>query len=83
MKERILILDGAMGLCCRISGMQPSQCPELFGIDNPKILGDIHRQYVEAGSDIIQTNTFGGNAFKLAEYGLENELPRLMPNWLP
>ena len=71
LKERILILDGAMGTMLQDKGMQPGQCPELFGIDNPKILGDIHRQYVEAGSDIIQTNTFGGNAFKLAEYGLE------------
>lgn len=70
LKERIVILDGAMGTMLQERGMQPGQCPELFGVENPSILREIHTLYIEAGSDIIQTNTFGGSAFKLGEYGL-------------
>jgi len=70
LRERIVIMDGAMGTMLQERGMQPGQCPELFGIENPSILREIHEHYIEAGADIIETNTFGGNAFKLAEYGL-------------
>lgn len=75
--ERIIILDGAMGTMLQNRGMQPGMCPELFGVQHPDILEDIHYQYVEAGSDIIQTNTFGANYYKLVEYGLENEAAHL------
>lgn len=71
LEKRILILDGAMGTMLQNSGMQAGECPELYGINNPAVLEDIHYQYVQAGADIIQTNTFGGNRLKLAEYGLE------------
>lgn len=77
LKERIVLLDGAMGTMLQDSGLEPSQCPELYGIEHADVLVDIHRQYVEAGSDIIQTNTFGANRFKLAEFGLENEVERI------
>ncbi|MBC7074719.1 MAG: homocysteine S-methyltransferase family protein [Syntrophomonadaceae bacterium] len=70
LKEKILILDGAMGTMLQENGMKPGECPELYGINHPQVLREIHYRYLEAGSDIIQTNTFGGNRFKLAEYGL-------------
>ncbi len=73
LKEKILILDGAMGTMLQANGMKAGECPELFGANNPAVLQDIHYQYVEAGSDIIQTNTFGANRFKLAEYGLADQ----------
>ncbi len=69
--KRIAILDGAMGTMLQEKEMAPGECPELFGVNNPGLLEDIHYQYMEAGADIIQTNTFGGNRFKLAEYGLQ------------
>ncbi|HBQ27589.1 MAG TPA: 5-methyltetrahydrofolate--homocysteine methyltransferase, partial [Syntrophomonas sp.] len=69
--------DGAMGTMLQEQGMMPGQCPELFGIDNFRMLSDIHGQYIEAGADIIQTNTFGGNRFKLGEYGLENRVEEI------
>lgn len=74
LKQKILILDGAMGTMLQNKGMQPGECPELFGINHPGVLGEIHSQYVEAGADIIQSNTFGANRFKLGEYGLADQV---------
>ncbi|NLW91490.1 MAG: dihydropteroate synthase [Syntrophomonadaceae bacterium] len=70
LRERVLMLDGAMGTMLQQNGMRPGECPELFGVNNPATLKDIHGQYVDAGSDIIETNTFGGNRLKLDEYAL-------------
>lgn len=69
LKTRILVLDGAMGTMLQAGGMQPGECPELFGLENPQLLKDIHYRYVQAGADIIQANTFGANRIKLEEYG--------------
>lgn len=77
LRERVLVLDGAMGTMLQQKGLMPGMCPELFGIENPHILEDIHRQYREAGADIIETNTFGGNRFKLAEYGLGDNVEEI------
>lgn len=77
LRERIVLLDGAMGTMLQERGMMPGQCPELFGVENPHVLREIHSLYIEAGSDIIQTNTFGGNAYKLAEYGLDKSMEEI------
>jgi len=77
LRERLLIMDGAMGTMLQQRGMMPGQCPELFGVEHPDILTEIHRQYLEAGADIVETNTFGGNRFKLTEYGLENRIEEI------
>ncbi|MEQ8236554.1 MAG: homocysteine S-methyltransferase family protein [Syntrophomonadaceae bacterium] len=77
LRERVLVLDGAMGTMLQQKGLMPGMCPELFGIENPHILEDIHRQYREAGADIIETNTFGANRLKLAEYGLSDRLEEI------
>lgn len=77
LRQRIMVMDGAMGTMLQQGGMLPGQCPELFGLEHPDILLDIHRQYVDAGADIIETNTFGGNFHKLAEYGLEKRLQEI------
>jgi 5-methyltetrahydrofolate--homocysteine methyltransferase len=77
LKDRILILDGAMGTILQNQGMQPGDCPEWFGIQNPGLLEEIHYQYVQAGADIIQTNTFGANRCKLNEFGLADQVQEI------
>lgn len=62
---KILILDGAMGTMLQARGMPAGQSPDQFCMESPAILADIHNAYIDAGSDIITTCTFGANPFKL------------------
>lgn len=75
--KMITVFDGAMGTMLHKAGMTPGECPEQWNIDHPSIVTDIHRQYVESGSDIIGTNTFGANRIKLKHYGLHNQVEHL------
>lgn len=70
----ITIFDGAMGTMLQQSGLQPGACPESLNIDNPAAVTAIHRQYIENGADIIETNTFGANRIKLSHYGLADKV---------
>lgn len=74
LEKRALILDGAMGTMLQAKGLLPGICPELLNLTHPDWLEEIHKSYIESGAEIIQTNTFGGNALKLAEYNLEEKL---------
>lgn len=62
---KMIILDGAMGTMLQKAGVTKNQLPEEVNITNPEIVIDIHRQYIEAGCQIISTNTFGANAYKV------------------
>ena len=70
----ILISDGAMGTMLQAKGFQPGECPESWGVTHPEVIREIALAYVAAGSDIIETNTFGGNAFKLSNYGMAEKV---------
>lgn len=76
LRHKILVYDGAMGTMLQKSGLKLNQCPESLNISHPEMLIDIHRAYVEAGADLIQTNTFGANRIKLSEFGMEHEVKR-------
>ncbi|MGL4368804.1 MAG: homocysteine S-methyltransferase family protein, partial [Spirochaetota bacterium] len=67
---RPVITDGAMGTLLQAKLPGYSGSFELLNIDNPEIVADIHRLYIDAGAELIETNTFGANKIKLAEYGL-------------
>ncbi|MGI5856791.1 MAG: homocysteine S-methyltransferase family protein [Candidatus Merdivicinus sp.] len=66
-------LDGAMGTMLQQSGLKLGERPEALCLSHPEILTDIHRQYLESGSDMIYANTFGANSHKLAGTGLKTE----------
>lgn len=73
----IHMFDGATGTMLQAAGMKPGECPELYNITHPDIVLDIHRQYVEAGTTWLHTNTFGANRQKLSAYGLENRVAEI------
>lgn len=65
LKEGILIFDGAMGTMLQSSGLQLGELPEMLNITDSKIIIQIHKAYIEAGANVITTNTFGANEIKL------------------
>ncbi len=67
LKSKPVILDGGMGSLLFDAGLPAGTAPESLNIERPDLISDIHRQYMLAGSDIVQTNTFGGNSHRLKE----------------
>jgi len=70
---RTLVADGAMGTMLFKKGLASGDCPEQVNLDHPYWLEQIASAYLEAGSDIVETNTFGGSPLKLAQYSLEDK----------
>lgn len=71
LKNNIVTLDGGMGTLLQGRGLRPGELPERFGAEHPEVVEDIHRAYLEAGSDVIYSNTFGANALKFDEDELD------------
>jgi len=67
---KVLVSDGAWGTFLQRKGLQPGECPELWCATRRADVLDVARSYVEAGADMIETNSFGGSPFKLEHYGL-------------
>ncbi len=76
----ILIADGATGTLLWDYGLAPGQPPESFNLTHPEILEEIARQYLDAGADIIQTNTFGGSPARLSLFGLDDKTEEINRN---
>lgn len=66
--KQVLLSDGALGTMLTQKGLSPGKSPELWMLENPLPLKEIHRDYLKAGAQVIQTNTFGANRLKLEEY---------------
>jgi 5-methyltetrahydrofolate--homocysteine methyltransferase len=79
LRDKILVLDGAMGTMLE-SVLLPGEPPEIINLRSPDIVGGLHAQYVDAGADIVETNTFGGNRLKLSKHGLEERIAEVNRN---
>jgi 5-methyltetrahydrofolate--homocysteine methyltransferase len=67
---RTLVSDGALGTALYAKGLKPGDCPELWSVDRYGDVTAIAKSYIDAGSDIVETNSFGASSFKLEHYGL-------------
>ena len=70
----ILVSDGAMGTFLQAKGLQQGECPESWCISHPDVVKEIAEAYINAGSDIVETNSFGGTWYKLKEFGLGDKV---------
>ncbi|MDO4743729.1 MAG: homocysteine S-methyltransferase family protein, partial [bacterium] len=64
LQKNILFFDGAMGTVLQNLGLELGQLPESWNLSHPDIITGVHKSYIEAGSNIIKTNTFGANSLK-------------------
>ena len=74
LRERPFLFDGAMGTLLHSRGVPMDTSFDGINLTRPAVVADIHRAYIEAGADIIETNSFGANRYKLAEYGLQQQV---------
>ena len=69
LNKRLIVFDGAMGTMIQRHGLKPGQLPETFNMLYPEVIEGIHREYIDAGADVVTTNTFGANEYKLKDSG--------------
>ncbi|EQB63638.1 MAG: hypothetical protein RBG1_1C00001G1217 [candidate division Zixibacteria bacterium RBG-1] len=74
LKKGIILCDGAMGTELYARGVPYSHCFDELNLSNPKIVSTVHQDYIRAGAELIETNSFGANRFKLAGFGLEDKI---------
>ena len=75
--NRTIIADGAMGTMLFANGLQFGDPPEVWNLSKPDVIRRIHRGYLDAGSQILMTNTFGGNRLRLSLHGLQDRVAEL------
>jgi homocysteine S-methyltransferase len=73
-EERVLVCDGAMGTMLYARGVFINRSFDSLNLSQPDLVGEVHREYIRAGADVVETNTFGANRVKLAAFGLADRL---------
>jgi len=74
LKQSPVLCDGAMGTLLYSKGVFINRCYDELNLSQPDLIRDIHREYLQAGAEIIETNTFGGNSFRLARHSLADRV---------
>ena len=77
LSQKTLLADGAMGTMLHARGVSFAKCFDELNLTNPAAVANIHREYIESGAQLIITNTFGANRFKLGKHGLQNQLTEI------
>src|SRR5215467_14137019 len=72
--SRVLVCDGAMGTMLYAKGVFINKSFDALNLTQPDLVAQVHEEYVRAGADIIETNTFGANRIKLGSFGLADKL---------
>src|ERR1043166_5720292 len=72
--ERVLVCDGAMGTMLYAKGVFINKSFDALNVSQPDLVAEVHQEYVRAGADVIETNTFGANRIKLGSFGLADKL---------
>ncbi len=75
--DKILVADGATGTELQKAGLKPGASPERWNLENPDAIRALHRSYIEAGANVVLTNTFGGSKFRLARHGLDGKVKEI------
>ena len=71
-RGEVVVGDGAWGTQLMERGLEPGDCPEAFNLERPEVLTEIASLYLEAGAEILTSNTFGASPLKLSSYSLEH-----------
>ncbi|MDY0081462.1 MAG: homocysteine S-methyltransferase family protein, partial [Ignavibacteriaceae bacterium] len=72
--KKLLVCDGAWGTMLQNKGLKPGECPELLNLTYPKLVKEIPEAYSKAGAELVKTNSFGGNKYRLSHYSLERKI---------
>ncbi|MFM8877500.1 MAG: bifunctional homocysteine S-methyltransferase/methylenetetrahydrofolate reductase [Anaerolineae bacterium] len=75
--KKTLLADGAMGTMLHARGVGFDKCFDELNLTNPAAVADVHREYIEAGAELIITNTFGANRYKLTKHGLQDDVTEI------
>jgi homocysteine S-methyltransferase len=83
LKQSPVLCDGATGTLLYAKGIFINRCYDELNVSQPDLIRQLHHEYLQAGAEIIETNTFGGNSFRLGRHSLENRVKKLTSRGSP
>jgi len=77
LRQRPMLADGAMGTLLYARGIPYEQCFDALNLSRPELIGSIHREYMSAGAELVETNSFGANRIRLAAHNLADQVRQI------